>query len=126
MLPTIARVGVRHGVSDECVDESGKSNCVGHCGTEAVAKVSRWQSFPPLAALPQIGLGFCRWGTVASFREPSAPTFFYCAVRRGLPTANGLSAPDQGANQDPSGRWTILVGDQPNILPLNLILYFKL
>jgi hypothetical protein len=68
MLPTITRVGggVHHGVGDECAGESGKSGGVGRRDTEAVAKTSRWRSFPPLAALSQIGLGFCRWGTVAS------------------------------------------------------------
>jgi hypothetical protein len=38
----------------------------------------------------------------------------------GPPAVLGLDAPDQGASQGPSGRWAILVGDQPNT-PMNRI-----
>ena len=39
----------------------------------------------------------------------------------------GLGAPDQGASQGPRhGRWAKSSGDQPNILPLDLLLYFQL
>jgi hypothetical protein len=41
--------GGRHGVSDECAVELGKSSGLGCRGTEAVAKTARWRSFPPLA-----------------------------------------------------------------------------
>ena len=39
----------------------------------------------------------------------------------------GLGAPDQGASQGPKhGRWAKSGGDQLNILPLDLLLYFQL
>jgi hypothetical protein len=42
MLLTIARVGVRHGVGDECTSESGKSGGVGvlRCSGEVVLPVA--------------------------------------------------------------------------------------
>jgi hypothetical protein len=51
MLRTIARVGVRRGVGDECTSESGKSDGVGvsQCSGEVV--------LPIAAALLSIGLG---------------------------------------------------------------------
>jgi hypothetical protein len=85
--------------------------------------------FPSLAAHPpriRLGLSVGRsdwWWT--SYREPPAPPLFIVQCDGGPPTANGLSTPDQGVSQGTSGRWAILVGDQPNILPLDLTLYFS-
>jgi hypothetical protein len=57
----------------------------------------------------------------------TGPHLLFMALRDGGPPAVlGLDAPNQGASQGSSGRWAILVGDQPNILPLNPTLYFKL
>jgi hypothetical protein len=104
------------------------------------SRVSRYRGSGedgPMAELPaagcaplEIGLGLGQWG-VAAAGEPRTvsrgpPPPFIAQCDGGPPTANGLSAPDQGASQGPSGRWAILVGDQSNILPLDLTLYFKL
>jgi hypothetical protein len=59
----------------------------------------RWQCHPR----DRLGLdgGWRQWQST-SLPEPVAPTpFLYGTVRRGPPTANGLSAPDQGASQGP-------------------------
>jgi hypothetical protein len=52
-----------------------------------------------------------------------APSSIYSTVRRG-PTSrvNGLDAPDQGVRQGPKWPW---LGDQPNILPLDLSSFFQ-
>jgi hypothetical protein len=60
----------------------------------------------------------CRWGAGGS-GEPHVvrcrpPPLFIAQCDEGPPTANRLSVPDQGTSQGPSGRWAILVGDQPN------------
>jgi hypothetical protein len=57
------------------------------------------------------------WKTATSEpREVSRwpPPPFIAQCDGGPSTANELSASDQGVSQDPSGRWAILVGDQPN------------
>jgi hypothetical protein len=123
--------GGRHGVGDECAVELGKSGGLGCRGTEAVAKTAWWRSFPPLAAplsrdrfrVRTVRSGGSSW---TSYSEPRPYLLFIAQCDRGPPTTNGLSAPDQGASQGPSGHWAILVGDQSNILPINLTLYFKL
>jgi hypothetical protein len=59
--------------------------------------------------------------------EPLALTSSYrhCATGAYQPRV-WLNAPDQGVSQGPSGRWAISVENQPNILPLDLTLYFNL
>jgi hypothetical protein len=65
-----------------------------------------WRRFPPLVALPQISLGFCRWGTVAAMNlmtcAPDPTSSLYCAVRRGTTNLKRLDTPDQGVGSRPS------------------------
>jgi len=91
----------------------------------------QWWRLPVASAAPQIGswlgfsVGFLGGGEPRTL--PPTPHLFllYGTAQREPTSCVGLGIPDQDTSQGPRhGRWAKSGGDQPNILPLDLILYF--
>ena len=84
---------------------------------------SRCSSAPSRSARVFGGFGGALVNLVPCAAGP--PPFFIAQRNGGPPTIKGWTPPIRARINGLKGRWAYLVGDQPNILPLDLTLYFK-
>ena len=100
-------------------------------GTELAAVQAMKVGLPAAPALPLDRLGFRDVGEGAAARRTSccvpgpSPPFNLALYSGGPPTIKGWTPPIRAQIKGLKGRWAYLVGDQPNILPLDLTLYFN-
>jgi len=100
-------------------------------GTELAAVKAMKVGLPAAPALPLDRLGFWDVGEGAAARRTSccvpgpSPPFNLALYSGGPPTIKGWTPPIRARIKGLKGRWAYLVGDQPNILPLDLTLYFN-